>query len=721
MLKRFLPHATRPTLTQLESREVPAVFYVDPTLSAAPDGSSQTFNAGKANQVTGQTYGVSSATPGATVFSSFKEAFKKSEATAGADTIMLANGTIPVDNSAGIYTVTQDLTIQGSGKEISTLKPTNNNVGYGSLGDADVGLFEVAGALNFNAMALGLDGAGKNIGIGFYFEASKATFDMVSIANIKFGNLGTGIYANKGATLSFGNSAMAVYGREGITMFDSTGNINNSVFVGTGSNSSTDRVNYGVQYQGGSNGTLLQNTFVGNREVTNSNENSAGVLLSQQGTSPNVSIIENGFINNAIGVLVGTSRGNDNSVAVLRKNSFLISNDFGVVARNNVEVDAKYNYWGARNGPNDVLVNGASAVNPYGQGVKVDSFVNFQFYYKTVPSMAVAQEFAVAATDGTKQISLQSSASSFNPRGIFQAYDGKYTGKINVATGDVNGDGVMDIAVSKGTAAGSNDTVQIFDGTNAKLLANFSVFGNSAYTGGVSLALGDVNGDGKADLIVAPEGPGGGPSVRVFNSGAGFSILRDFFTMSGATSFTGGLSVASSDVDSDGYDDIVVGSGVGGNSRVQVFGGRNISTSTPMSLPGAGGYNPYSDFTSFEKGYAGQVYVSAGDFNGDGRADLLIGAGDGGGGRYRAYTSNVDGTLGGLIVDQTVLGYSGTGGISVSARDINGDNRADINVGFKNVPGDSKVRSNYAVNLINDLTPLSPGNYYPGTNGIMVG
>lgn len=717
MMKRFLPDNVRPSLTQLESRDVPATFYVDPMLGAAPDGSSQTFNAGESNQQAGLTYGSTASTPGAVLFSSFLEAFNKSEATAGADTILLANGTIPVDNSASILTVTQDLTITGSGKEISTLKPTSDNVPYGTLAASDVGLFEMYSGVNFNANQLGLDGNGKKIGIGFYVEGSKASFDQVSFANVVFDNLGTTIYGNKSATITVGNSAVAMYGREGVTLFDSVGNISSSVFQGIGVNNGNNRVNYGVQYQGGSSGTLLRNTFTDNKAVSAANENSAGVLLSQQGTSPSISVIENGFINNTIGAIVGTSRGNDNSVAVFRENSFLTSNTFGVVARGNVEVDAKYNYWGASNGPNDVSVNGLNAINPYGQGTQVDSFVDWSFYYRVIPSKAVAQEFAVASTDGSKQISLQSSNGNFAPRGVFVPFGGTYKGTINVASGDFNGDGVQDIAVSKGPGAGSNDVVQIFDGSNAKVIAQFSVFGNPSFTGGVSLAMGDVNGDGKADLIVSPQTLGG-PSVRVFNA-ANFSILRDFFAFEGAKSFTGGLSVASGDADSDGYSDIVVGAGKGGNSRVQVFSGRDVTTLAPVT-PSLG-YHPYSDFSAFEPGFTGEVYVSTGDFDGDGRAGLAIAAGTGGGGRYRAYTTNVDGRLGGLIVDQVAVGYSGLGGISITARDINGDNRADITVGFLNVPGDSKVRSNFAVNLINDLTPLAPGNYYPGTNGVMVG
>ena len=80
------------------------------------------------------------------------------------------------------------------------------------------------------------------------------------------------------------------------------------------------------------------------------------------------------------------------------------------------------------------------------------------------------------------------------------------------------------------------------------------------FLGGVHVALGDVDGDGTADIITGA-GTGGGPHVRVF-SGADLSELASFFAYSPA--FVGGVTVAAGDVDGDGLADIITGAGPGG-------------------------------------------------------------------------------------------------------------------------------------------------------------
>ena len=79
------------------------------------------------------------------------------------------------------------------------------------------------------------------------------------------------------------------------------------------------------------------------------------------------------------------------------------------------------------------------------------------------------------------------------------------------------------------------------------------------------MAAGDVNGDGHADIITGA-GAGGGPHVSVF-SGTDLSILASFFAYDPA--FTGGVTVAAGDVNGDGLADIVTGAGAGGGPHVE--------------------------------------------------------------------------------------------------------------------------------------------------------
>ena len=84
-----------------------------------------------------------------------------------------------------------------------------------------------------------------------------------------------------------------------------------------------------------------------------------------------------------------------------------------------------------------------------------------------------------------------------------------------------------------------------------------------AFTGGVFVAAGDVNGDGCADIVTGA-GAGGGPHVRVFDGRTG-TETHGFFAF--APAFTGGVRVAAGDVNGDGHAEIIIGAGPGGAAR----------------------------------------------------------------------------------------------------------------------------------------------------------
>src|SRR5262249_44054149 len=148
----------------------------------------------------------------------------------------------------------------------------------------------------------------------------------------------------------------------------------------------------------------------------------------------------------------------------------------------------------------------------------------------------------------------------------FDAFAPGFLGGVRVARGDVNGDGVPDIIVGAGPSGGPQ--VEVFDGKTGALLMSFMAF-DPAFRGGVYVAAADVNGDGSADIIVGA-GAGGGPQVKVF-SGKDGSLLMSF--MAYDVNFHGGVTVAAGDVNGDGKADVITGAGPGGGPHVEVFSG----------------------------------------------------------------------------------------------------------------------------------------------------
>ena len=135
----------------------------------------------------------------------------------------------------------------------------------------------------------------------------------------------------------------------------------------------------------------------------------------------------------------------------------------------------------------------------------------------------------------------------------FLAFEDKFRGGVSVAAGNVTGDGVADIAVGAGFSGGPR--VRVFDGLTGKVVRDLFVY-ETDFRGGVSVGVGDSNGDGFADLIVGA-GPRGGPRMRVI-SGADSRGLRDYFV--GDVNARNGAAVGVSDLDGNGLADVSTGS-----------------------------------------------------------------------------------------------------------------------------------------------------------------
>ena len=209
--------------------------------------------------------------------------------------------------------------------------------------------------------------------------------------------------------------------------------------------------------------------------------------------------------------------------------------------------------------------------------------------------------------------------------------------------------------------------------------------------------------DGPLDIILGA-GPGGGPDVEVIDgdeaarsTGASSTSIRrtkiefgaliggrDFFAY--APTFTGGVTVAAGDVNGDGDGDVIVGAGPGGNSEVKVIDG-----SMSGQLDGSNEIVAdalLSDFFAFGSGFTGGASVGFG-VTASGTPELVVAAESGGGPDVEVIdASKLTGLVGGpsevpfsdLIGGHDFYAYESSfgGGVSVSVQDVNGDGFPDV-------------------------------------------
>ncbi|MGZ3440012.1 MAG: FG-GAP-like repeat-containing protein, partial [Polyangia bacterium] len=248
-------------------------------------------------------------------------------------------------------------------------------------------------------------------------------------------------------------------------------------------------------------------------------------------------------------------------------------------------------------------------------------------------------------------------------------------GVLVFSAGDVNGDGFADLAVVN--AAG--DTFIYHSGPNGIVAgATPNTVVPAAVPGASIAAAGDVNGDGYADLVVgAPQNSMPGQAYTLLGGPSGISkvpvsIVDGSDAMTGATSPQFGTSVSGAgDINGDGFDDVVIGAPDQGTGKAYVYlGGPTKLSPFPQS--------PLGDpsLTGF-----GKIVKGANDLDGDGYADLIVG-GNG--------SQTVDVVLGGVSSFRTgpklTDAQSGSGFASDprnigAVGDVNGDGLADVVIG----------------------------------------
>ncbi len=168
----------------------------------------------------------------------------------------------------------------------------------------------------------------------------------------------------------------------------------------------------------------------------------------------------------------------------------------------------------------------------------------------------------------------------------FFPYPMAFRGGVNVAAGDINGDGISEIIT--GAGAGGGPHVRILSSTGIPLGQFFPY--PAAFKGGVQVAAGDLDGDGKAEIVTGA-GPGGGPQVRVFRADG--TAIAGFFPYD--KNFKGGVNVAIKPAAAGSPARIVTSPGPGGGPHVRTF-----------DMMG----NPDTEFFAYDAGFSGGVKVA---------------------------------------------------------------------------------------------------------------
>ncbi|MCZ2343320.1 MAG: proprotein convertase P-domain-containing protein [Bacteroidales bacterium] len=254
--------------------------------------------------------------------------------------------------------------------------------------------------------------------------------------------------------------------------------------------------------------------------------------------------------------------------------------------------------------------------------------------------------------------------------------------------------------------------VRVIDPVTGLPVQSFLPF-EVSFTGGAFVSTADLDRDGYDDYVITPD-EGGGPRVKIISGRTGATIL-DFFGIDDPN-FRGGARSAMGDINGDGIPDLVVAAGFGGGPRVAVWDGASILAGRPTRLT--------ADFFAFEPALRNGVYVAVGDMDGDGKAEIITGAGPGGGPRIIAFSGDA------LLQNQQVPlvdffagNVDNRGGIRVAAVNLDNDDLIDLVVGDGELAG-SRVTGYLGTTIRQSSPPAATFGFddLPGfTGGVFVG
>ncbi len=252
-------------------------------------------------------------------------------------------------------------------------------------------------------------------------------------------------------------------------------------------------------------------------------------------------------------------------------------------------------------------------------------------------------------------------------------YTAKFKNGVSIAGGDLERKGESDVVV--GTGPGAAPQVSLYT-ASGKLVTRFFAFSKKLRTG-VTVATGDVNGDGYTDLIATPAANHPG-LVRTYTyepTTKKFSRFQDVSVQS--SKYRGGVNIAAADLDRDGYAEIIVApASKGRKSTIELY---SYDPSLKKMVK-------KHSFSAYNKSFNGGIRVTTGDVSGDGIPEIIVGPAPGVG-EVRAFAygrKSVKKIVGFYPASKTYAG-----GVDITSMDVNTDGNDDIITGtFSNgLPG----------------------------------